>query len=256
MCRRDCRVALVKGRDSACECEWPPDSAPTQAGLYRVKCMGGDTCFTYMGGCIDREGLWSPPLYHVIPHGSTCWAGPNFDKPQSQEISKNRLACGCVLYARIMMEQGADRFKPGINDRIFTNDRIYHLEPGDRITTQFWLQVARNGQAVTCKLRGEEHAVRLDDCELYPQRNVQRRHFDTAPWIRFTLVADKPESDHDVGHVPLRADQLPGQPSLSENSEKRENSGGHALRAAGRPHLPCDYMLGLFLLPSPAPVWR
>ena len=50
--------------------------------------------------------------------------------------------------------------------------------------------------------------VQLDDDQKEQNQDcVQKRLFDTVPWLKFTLVADKPESDHDVGHVPLRADQ-------------------------------------------------
>ena len=119
-----------------------------------------------------------------------------------------------MLYGRIKIEQGDDRAKPE------THGRIYHLEPGDRIEMQFWLHLALagNGTEITCKLGGggtKEHSVQLDDQKEQNQDCVQKRLFDAAPWLKFTLVADKPESDHDVGHVPLRADQLPGKPHLS-----------------------------------------
>ena len=150
---------------------------------------------------------WSPPDGRGEVR-SDCWAG-----------TSNRLTCGCVLYARIRIEQGVDRVRPG------THGRIFHLEAGDRIEMHFWLHISKtkksNGTQDTCKLGGgglTEHVVRLDEgrkdendkgsCVQKPC--VQKQLFDTAPWLKFTLVADKPESNHDVGHVPLRTDQLPG----------------------------------------------
>ena len=161
----------------------------------------------------STSGTWSPPKGSGEIQSSR-WGN-------CSEL--NRLTCGCVLFARIKMEQGAGRTKPG------TNGRIYHLEAGDRIEMQFWLHVARNAQEITCKLGGggtQEHTVTLDDCQ---PGCVQKSLFDTAPWLKFTLVADKPESDHDVGHVPLRADQLPGEAFRSSRESARECVSGFGL---------------------------
>ena len=153
-------------------------------------------------------GAWLPPDGRGVVN-STPWGTLHSERHKTS--IENRLTCGCVLYARINIEQGADRTTPG------THGRIFHLESGDRIEMQFWLHAARartidskyDSVQPTCKLGDgglKEHVVRLDDCS---KACVQERLFATAPWLKFTLVADKPESDHDVGHVPLRADQLP-----------------------------------------------
>jgi len=184
---------------------------------------------------------WSPPDGRGEIR-SARWSGfPPEKTPQGFPKVLNRLACGCVLYARIRIEQGVDRVRPG------THGRIFHLEAGDRIEMQFWLHVKssqdkdpRTGLQVKCTLGGEgtEHVVRLDEGQNDKNEKepcVQKLLFATAPWLKFTLVADKPESDHDVGHVPLRADQLPGLPYLSRE---------------GRASACCFHLRGCFTFPA------
>ena len=126
----------------------------------------------------------------------------------------NRLKCGCVLYTRIKIMTGAQSIAPA------TNGRVHHLEAGDRIEMQFWLLVSRNRQKQTelnsqahdtCE-HGEgggtkEHTVRLDNTSDEEEPKIL---FASAPWLKFTLVAVKPDSDNDVDHVPLSPYQLPG----------------------------------------------
>ena len=126
----------------------------------------------------------------------------------------NRLKCGCLLFSRIKIVTGAQRTTPA------TSGRVHHLEAGDRIEMHFWLLVGRNRQNQcdtnpqahdTC-VHGqggstEAHTVRLDNTS---DEEEPKLLFSSAPWIKFTLVAVKPDGDNDVDHVPLSPCQLPG----------------------------------------------
>ena len=137
---------------------------------------------------------------------------PKYDNSHSAKKEQfTSLDCGCVLYGRMKMMTGPKNIMPA------TNGRVYNLDAGDRIEMQFWLLVSRSKDPKnpssgivldTCQIGGtNEHTVRLDDTsdEVEP-----KQLFASVPWIKFTLVAVKPDSDVGVDHVPLSPHQLPG----------------------------------------------
>ena len=143
---------------------------------------------------------WMPPLNQGEIRSS-------YRVESSRQPTDNRLKCGCVLQSRIKIMTGAKNIKPA------TNGRLQHLEAGDRLEMHFWLLVARGTPPGEREVRDQcsldstkEHIVLLDNATEEPE---PKRIFASAPWIKLTLVAVKPDSDVDVDYVPLGPYQLP-----------------------------------------------